>query len=194
MIDSLQRRLAELLRPRVEPALIREFVFDVLNWVRIELARQQRTAALAPMETISRERLRACADGPALAAYLAHLLRTIGEAVSSSLAEDPGYYIVRQAKEYTRRHYSEPDFSLQDVARHVGLSKNHFSQVFHKLTGQKFWDYVTQLRIEKAKELLKHTNCSNYEICRAIGYESEFYFSKVFKRVTGMAAQQYRKL
>ena len=91
--------------------------------------------------------------------------------VTSLLAADPGYHIVRQAKEYTRGHYAEVELSLQDVALHVGLSKNHFSQVFHKVTGQTFWNYVTQLRIEKAKEMLKQGNSSNAEICRAIGSE-----------------------
>jgi AraC-like DNA-binding protein len=194
LMDRLQSRLADLLRLRAEPQLICDFVFDILNWIKIELARQHRTGTWAGLPAISRERLRACADGHSLAAYLNHLLHTIGEAASSLLAEDPNYYIVRQAREYARQHYSEVHFSLQDVAAHVGMSKNHFSQVFHKITGQKFWDYVTQLRIEKAKELLKQSNCSNYEICRAIGYESEFYFSKIFKREVGVAAQQYRKL
>ncbi|MBK8030791.1 MAG: helix-turn-helix transcriptional regulator [Chloroflexi bacterium] len=83
---------------------------------------------------------------------------------------------------------------VRRIDDYVGLSKNHFSRVFHKTTGVKFWDYVTQLRIEKAKELLKGSNRSNYEICREIGYESEFYFSKIFKKVVGVAAQEFRRL
>lgn len=191
---TLQEQITEMMCRRVEPALIIDFVFDVLSWVKLELTKQQRTAHVAGLETISRERLRACVSSRSLVAYLNHLLPTIGQAVRQLLAEEPGYYIVRQAKDYTRQHYAEAGFALEDVATHVGLSKNHFSQIFHKVTGQKFWDYVTQVRIDKAKELLKQSNCSNYEICRAIGYESEYYFSKIFKKVVGVAAQQYRKM
>ena len=121
-------------------------------------------------------------------------LRAIDEAITDFLADDPGYYIVQRAKDYAREHYAAAGFSLQAVADYVGLSKNHFSRVFHETTGIKFWDYVTQLRIEKAKELLKESNRPNSEICHEIGYESEFYFSKVFKRVVGIAAQEFRKL
>lgn len=190
----LQSRLATLLQLHAEPELICSFVFAILNWVKIELTKQHRTGVPGGLESITPARLRACGDAAALAAYLDHRLAAIGAGVTSLLAADPGYHIVRQAKEYTRGHYAEVELSLQDVALHVGLSKNHFSQVFHKVTGQTFWNYVTQLRIEKAKEMLKQGNSSNAEICRAIGYASEYHFSKIFKRVTGVATQQYRKL
>lgn len=194
LIESLQDLLAHLFGRRLAPSLIFDFVFDVLNWVKIHITKHHRTVALAGLETINRDRLRACASSRSLVAYLNNLLQTIGAAVNNLLAADPGYFIVRRAKDYTRQHYTEAEFSLQDVAIYVGLSKNHFSQIFHKMTGQKYWDYVTQLRIEKAKEMLKQSNCSNSEICHAIGYESEFYFSKIFKRVVGVAAQQFRKM
>ncbi len=183
-----------MFRRRVNPSLLYDFVFDVFNWVKIAITKQYPASPLADLGSIDRNRLRACASTETFVAYLTLHLQTIGEEVNGLLAEDPGYYVVRRAKDYAREHYSAVEFSLQDVADYVGLSKNHFSRVFHKTTGMKFWDYVTQLRIEKAKELLKKSNRSNYEICRAIGYESEFYFSKVFKRVVGVGAQQYRRL
>jgi two-component system response regulator YesN len=194
LIARVQLQLADLFRRRVEPGLIFDFVYDVLNWVKIDVTKQYRPVVLTGIEIASRDRLRACATRVALAAYLDEYMRTIGEAVSNLLAEDSGYYIVKRAKEYTRQHYTDMDFSLEQVAEYVGVSKNHFSRVFHKVTGKKFWDYVTQLRMEKAKELLKQSNSSNYEICRAVGYESEFYFSRMFKRVVGVAAQQFRRI
>jgi two-component system response regulator YesN len=190
----LQEQLADRLRLRAEPQAIQAFVFAVLDWMRLALTRQHPAGALPALGTISPARLQACADATALGAYLYHLLQTLGADAGRLLAADPGSYVVGQAKAYTREHYGAMTFSLEEVAGHVGLSKNHFSQLFHKATGQKFWDYVTELRIEKAKELLKQSNCAHAEICRTIGYESEFYFSKAFKRATGVSPQQYRKL
>ena len=194
LIQNLHDHLADLFKRWVNPSLVCDFVFDVLHWVKLSITKQYPAVPLTGLGSLDRNRLRACATQEALVAYLTQHLQTISEAVNHQLAENPGYYIVKRAKGYAREHYTATEFSLQDVADYVGLSKNHLSRVFHETTGMKFWDYVTQLRIEKAKELLKKSNRSNYEICHEIGYESEFYFSKIFKRVVGVAAQEFRRL
>jgi|GEM_PF-6426105 len=194
LIDVFQARLFDLFRKRVNPSLIYDFVFDVLTWIRIAILKHYRDAAINCLYSIDQNRLRVCTTKEALVMYLNLLLQTISKSIIEMLAEDSGYYVVKRAKDYTKDHYTQVDFSLQDVADYVGLSKNHFSRVFHEITGQKFWDYVTQHRVEKAKELLKKSNSSNYDISLAIGYASEFYFSKKFKMVVGLTPQQFRKL
>lgn len=194
LIESLQSNFSGLTGRWVHPAFLYDFAFDFLNWVKISVTKQYPSKSLTNLVTVDRNQLRTYATKEILLEYLCQHLQTIGEAVHDLLAENPGYYIVQRAKNYTREHYATKKFSLQDVADYVGLSKNHLSRVFHETTGVKFWDYVTQLRIERAKELLKESSRSNYEISREIGYESEFYFSKVFKKIVGIAAQEFRRL
>lgn len=191
----LHNRLDSMIRQRVEPGLLFDFVFEVLNWVKIEMVKRYGASSLTetPAVVVSRDRVRACGTRQDLFSYLENYIKTLSRVVESLLLADSDRYIVTQARDYTRKHFTEVEFTLQDVATYVGLSKNHFSSVFHTTTGQKFWDYVTQLRIDKAKEMLKQSNCSNSEISLAIGYESEFYFSKIFKKVVGVPAQQYRR-
>lgn len=193
VIEQLQRHLMPMFSRQVKPELIETLLVDFSNWVKIALTKQYPGVVFSELAAVERYRLRACATQAALLDFLARCLEGVAEAVRGLLADDPGYYIVKRAKDYARAHYTETDLSLQAVADHVGLSKNHFSRVFHKTTGVKFWDYVTQLRIDKAKELLKGSNRSNSEICHEIGYESEFYFSKIFKKVVGVAAQEFRR-
>jgi YesN/AraC family two-component response regulator len=193
LYEKLLHQLENLFERRTDPPLIFDFVFEVLNWAKIELVKRYGATAFAEIEMVNRERVWSCATKETLCLYLDNYIDALSEVVTKLLAGDPDLYIVKRARNYTRQHYTNVEFTLQGVAEYVGLSKTHFSSVFHKTTGQKFWDYVTQLRIEKAKEMLKQSNCSNYEISRAIGYESEFHFSKTFKKVVGVAAQQYRR-
>jgi AraC-like DNA-binding protein len=193
LYEKLLQQLDGLFGRRTDPPLIFDFVFDVLNWAKLELVKRYSATSFAEIEMVNRERVWACATKETLFIYLDNYIEALSEVVTNLLSGDPDLYIVKRAKNYTRKHYTDVEFTLQNVAEYVGLSKTHFSSVFHKTTGQKFWDYVTQLRIEKAKEMLKQSNCSNYEISRAIGYESEFHFSKTFKKVVGVAAQQYRR-
>ena len=82
---------------------------------------------------------------------------------------------------------------VQQVASHVGLSKNYFLTIFRQEMGQRFWDYVTGLRMERAKQLLRETDKTVYEISIMVGYESEYHFSRKFKQIIGMKASEYRR-
>jgi len=65
--------------------------------------------------------------------------------------------------------------------------------MFKKETGQNFINYLTNIRIEKAKELLRSTNLKSYEIAYKVGYDNPTYFSTVFKKLTGMTPLDYKK-
>jgi two-component system response regulator YesN len=82
---------------------------------------------------------------------------------------------------------------LPDVADHVGLSASYFSSIFSHGVGETFVEYLTKLRIERAKELLRTTNMYLYEIAEAVGYNDPHYFSTAFKRVAGHSPSDYRK-
>lgn len=86
----------------------------------------------------------------------------------------------------------QDDVSLEDVAEHVHLNPYYFSKVFKQQTGETFIDYVTRLRLEKAKVLMENLELSLKEVCYQVGYNDPNYFSRVFKKVTGMTPTEYR--
>ena len=100
---------------------------------------------------------------------------------------------VGRARVYLSRRYSDPNLMLQDVAGEVGMSQSHFSTVFSQETGITFTQYLTALRIGKAKELLSATAMRSSEIAFAVGYNDAHYFSYLFKKHTGVTPSEYRK-
>jgi Response regulator containing CheY-like receiver domain and AraC-type DNA-binding domain len=98
---------------------------------------------------------------------------------------------VARAQEFITNNYHQ-DLTLKMVSDYVGLSESHFSNLFAKITGENFIDYLTKLRIEKAKELLSTTNLKIYEIGLQVGYTSIEHFSRVFKKITGISPNSYR--
>jgi two-component system response regulator YesN len=102
--------------------------------------------------------------------------------------------LIFQAKAYIDANFSDPDLLLEDVASKVNLSPSHFSVVFGRETGESFKSYLTGVRIECAKELLRTTDLKCYEIAHQSGYNDPHYFSYAFKKSTGMPPQQFRQL
>ncbi|TCL54639.1 two-component system response regulator YesN [Kineothrix alysoides] len=100
--------------------------------------------------------------------------------------------LVEQAKEYIRSHYFK-DISLDDVSREVNISPYYFSKLFKEETGENFIEYVTSIRMEKAKELLARTEKSMKEICSEVGYSDPNYFSRSFKKNVGVTPTEYKE-
>ena len=100
--------------------------------------------------------------------------------------------IVRDALNYIKKHYNE-NISLTDVAEHVNVNKSYLCDVFKKEQKVTILQYMTNLRIEKAKELLLHTDMKMYEISVEVGYNDYTYFSQIFKRNTGETLSEFRK-
>jgi two-component system response regulator YesN len=99
---------------------------------------------------------------------------------------------LQQAKAYIEHHYMEPELSLNDVAAYVNLSPSHFSVVFSKEASQTFKEYLTEIRIKKAKELLRTTALRSADISYQVGYSDPHYFSHVFRKVTGLSPNEFR--
>lgn len=100
--------------------------------------------------------------------------------------------VIDRAKECIARSFTDNSFSLEDVARHVNVSPCYFSVIFKQTMGETFIDYITRLRIEKAKELLKISQYKTYEISFMVGYNNSTYFSTTFKKLTGFSPTEYR--
>lgn len=122
--------------------------------------------------------------------FLTKIREAAGNVLNSK--ENKTISLVEQAKEYINGHYFS-DISLDDVSREVNISPYYFSKLFKEETGENFIEYVTAVRMEKAKELLMHTDKSMKEICCEVGYSDPNYFSRSFKKNVGVTPTEYKE-
>ena len=98
--------------------------------------------------------------------------------------------VLRKAKAFIGAHYPNPELTLRQVAGEVALSNNHFCTVFSQETGVTFTEYITSLRIEKAKELLRDKQMRTSDVAAAIGYNDPHYFSYLFKKYVNLSPRK----
>ena len=110
----------------------------------------------------------------------------------STKREESSNDAIEAAKKYIEKNYTL-NITLEDVSREVNISSYYLSRIFKEGTGENFIDYLTKLRIEKAKELLSTTQLSMKEICAKCGYSDPNYFSKTFKKNVGVTPTEYRE-
>lgn len=100
-------------------------------------------------------------------------------------------FIVNKALEYIKEHYKEK-IHLQDVADYVFVSQWHLSKLLNRHTGQNFSEALNKARIAQAKELLKNPSMRIYDIAEEVGFQDLAHFSRVFKKLEGISANEYR--
>lgn len=100
--------------------------------------------------------------------------------------------IIQRTVSYIEAHYTDETLTLSGVAEEVGVSMGYLSILFKKETGINFTEYLTQVRMKQAKELLRTTDKKTYEIAYDTGYSSPHYFSISFKKYTGMSPSEFR--
>lgn len=98
----------------------------------------------------------------------------------------------REAADYIIERFADPDLSIPSLCKDLYISTSYFSLIFKKYRERTFVDFVTEVRIEKAKELLRTTAMKTYEIAERVGYRDAHYFSLSFRKETGMTATEYR--
>ncbi len=123
-----------------------------------------------------------------------YLENIISKAIRLRKENSQGHYrdVVSEAISYINEHYGDDELSLNTLSAHVNFSPNHLSAVFRQETGQTFIKYLTDLRMNKAKELLLGTSKKSNEIGLLVGYKDPHYFSYLFKKTQGMTTTQYR--
>lgn len=110
----------------------------------------------------------------------------------SNKHEEQSMGVINKARQYIDENYMK-ELTLDDVSRVVNISSYYFSKVFKEETGENFIDYLTKLRIEAAKKLLRTTTKSMKEISAEVGYSDPNYFSRNFKKYTGKTPTEYQK-
>lgn len=99
--------------------------------------------------------------------------------------------VVYKVMEYVKANY-DSKISLDDIARHVYLSRSYLSSIFKEETGESLFSYINKVRIEKSKMYLLDNAVSLVDIASMCGFEDQSYFTRVFKKATGMSPKKYR--
>ncbi|TBL74658.1 response regulator [Paenibacillus thalictri] len=100
--------------------------------------------------------------------------------------------IIKQACDYAEKRYMQ-EISLSHISETVGLSVSHFSALFKQHTGDSFVNYMNRIRIDKAKQLLLEPDLKIYQVADMVGFSSVPYFTRVFKNITGLSPNEFRK-
>ena len=106
-------------------------------------------------------------------------------------ADQNANWQVRRACDYIKEYYRK-DLNLTEIARYLQLSESYTSRIFNREMGMNIPAYVNQVRLERAKELLRHSNQKIYEIALDVGYLSTTAFHVAFKKQTGLTPAEYR--
>lgn len=101
--------------------------------------------------------------------------------------------VVFKAKRYMEENYQNPALRLEDVANHVYINPSYFSSIFSRELKISFGDYLTMIRMEKAKELLRDSHLKIYEVAQQVGYQNVSWFHVAFKKYTGVKPGEFRK-
>lgn len=122
-----------------------------------------------------------------VASYLGEICTWVKERRSGSRSGN----VIERIRTFIDEHYAE-NLTVAEIAGHVYLSQTYVSLLFRQETGETIYEYLMKVRIEKAKELLRDPRTKFYEVCQAVGYTDPSYFSKLFKKITGLTPSAYR--
>ena len=117
------------------------------------------------------------------------------EAVCRKIAtrrEEQSESIISKAKAYIKENFAK-ELSLDEISRVVNISPYYFSKLFKEESGENFIEYLTRVRISRAKELLSNPALSIKEICGMAGYSDPNYFSRIFKKQEDVTPSEYRE-
>ncbi len=132
--------------------------------------------------------LYACTSGTELVEYH-DVLRAMVISAMNIRSTDPKYHLVADAKEYIRTHICDR-LSLGEVAAAIGISQNYLSSLFRQYSELGFNDFVVSLKISTAKTLLLQEHLKVCQVSERLGFDNPHYFSKVFKKYTGMSPSE----
>lgn len=101
--------------------------------------------------------------------------------------------LVQTAVKYMEENYTDPELSVGKVAEEVGVTPNYLSRIFRNTRGETCIDFLTALRLERAKEMLRGSDEKNYVIAEAAGYRNPNYFNAIFRKYVGCTPKEYRE-
>jgi two-component system response regulator YesN len=125
---------------------------------------------------------------------LTHNLFEMYDAFQLQMAAKSHHSLVKEIRKYIEGHYTDPDLSLKDISDRYKANGKYISQLFKEEFGEKFVDFLVNLRMERAKQLLVGTEHSLQDIALAVGYTNPISFGRTFKKNVGITPMDYRKM
>ncbi len=193
--DALERQASAYLSSLAAKGVVPErvlsyFLHDFLQMVYAVLEDEGiQSAALLSAEGVQDLLARAAAGASDMLRFCVHVVRACRELLRGP--DDP-VPVSEQICRYIKSHLEE-DLSREDIATHVGLSPEYVSRLFKQETGVNLVSYLQTVRLGTACEWLTHSGLSISEIAARLGYDNFAYFSKIFKKYTGLTPSAYRK-
>jgi two-component system response regulator YesN len=170
--------------PRTAAAYLQSLLVAGYRWLERAAESIGGDRPLPPWEPLSADGLIADAEGELTRRLMPLLSRYAGMAARSSP--------IPRAIAYIREHIGE-NVTLEQVAGHVHLHPNYFSEMFKRETGQNFANYVREAKMRRAQHLLSETPAKISEVARQVGYTDVKHFNRLFKQYTGMTPSEYRE-
>ena len=160
---------------------------DVAEKLGVDLNHDKAREAYFQTPVVSQRKLDSVSN--LLSIFADHLsMKSNQIAVQTANTEPP---VIAKARRFIEEHHAE-DISLGQVAQAVHASLFYFCKLFKKITGLNFTEYVSRVRVEKAKNLLLNPNLRVSEIAYEVGFQSLTHFNRVFKKLSGQSPTEYR--
>ncbi len=121
------------------------------------------------------------------------LLSRVREMLEESQKDESNHPVILRVTRLIWQEYGKSDLSVKQLADSVYLTPTYLSGLFKRKTGKTISEYITSVRMEKAKELLRDPQFKLYHVSEQVGYEDPGYFAKIFKKQTGMTPSEYRE-
>mgnify|MGYP000630945791 CR=1 FL=1 len=174
------------------PAHVYTVVGDILTRILLFLKECDNELSVSFEETVMRQEPWMSFDS---IEQLKRWLNTVISSIIAALNErnSNSKRMIYETKKFVANNYFK-NISLNTIADFLNISPQYFSELFKKETGENFIRYLTNVRIEKAKELMRAPDIKTYEIAELVGYDNPTYFNKVFKKMVGVSPQKYRNL
>lgn len=189
-LDDLFRDIGE---HYLQSLLLRQYIvmdihFAVSDFLdRIGVGRAALLAEFGDLDRVSVDLSNVAGTKRFLSSLLEYTM-TLRDSASSKRYDD----LIHQAKAFIDASYMDENISLNIVAKEVNLSPAHFSSIFSQETGRTFTEYLTAIRMDKAKELLQCSAKKSSDIAYEVGYRDPHYFSYLFKKLNGCSPREFR--
>lgn len=174
-----------------DPSVVKEWFLQLL--LALSATARDRGADLPLLHLDNRELWRRVDEFVTLDELSEFIRDQVGALFAELEKRDSGNRSIYEIKSYIKENYSDPALTTHSIAVHANLSQTYLCAFFKKSTGQTLNAYMTEIRMEKAKDLLKENKLKLYEIAGHLGYTDANYFSTLFKKYTGFTPTQYKE-